>query len=110
VNSGAEQGLVDVNVAEAANQRLIEKNRLDLPWAASQALFKPCGRETSFERLATQPSIQTIEIIAMSVDDPAELALVGEAQVEAVVELDRQSLEAERRFLSRNRAESPGHP
>ena len=42
--------------------------------------------------------------------DPAKLALVGEAQVLAAIELDRQVLESQPRINARNDAELAGHP
>ena len=110
VNSGPEQRLVDVDVPQSANESLIEKNGLDLSWTPPQPLFQPRCRKTALEWLATQPLIETVEIITVDVEDPAELALVREAQVESIVELDREMLEAKRRFLTRNRAQSSGHP
>jgi hypothetical protein len=53
---------------------------------------------------------ETIEIVAVHVDDAAELALIGESKILAVRELDRQAFEAKWRLLVRDCAQPAGHP
>jgi histidine triad (HIT) family protein len=96
VDAGAKERFVDVDVAEAADQPLVEQDGLDLAGAAAQALLKPLRGELLFQRLTSKALLQARQLVVLKVGDAAELALVGEAQVEVAVELDGQSLEAER--------------
>src|SRR3954465_9439985 len=100
VDSCSEKGLVDVDIAQTTDESLVEEHGLDLAWPAPQALSEPCGGEFTLERLTAQPLFEQAEIIAIDVNDATELALVGETQIETVVEFDREVFEAKRRLLS----------
>jgi hypothetical protein len=110
VDSRPEQRLVDVDIAQTADEALVEEDGLDLARSAPQALFQPCRREFTLERLTAKSLLKTIEIVSVRVDDAAELALIGETKIEAVRELDCQAFEAEWRLLMRDRAQPTGHP
>jgi hypothetical protein len=109
VDTGPEQRLIGVDIPKTADQFLVEDDRLDLGGATAQTLFEPCRRESALEWLATKSSVKTDQIIAMEMNDAAELALIGEAEIETVVELDRQPLETKRWLLVRYRAQPAGH-
>src|SRR3712207_1636392 len=95
MQSGTEERLVDVDVPEAGNQRLIEKHALQLAGTPGERGGERFGGKRGREWLRSEPAIERRDVVRQQVQDAAELALVGEAKVLPAIELDRQVLEAQ---------------
>ncbi len=94
METSAEERLVDVNVAEASDEALIEENALELAGAACQAGAEHIGGEGAGERLGSDPTLEEGHGVGCKVKHPTELPLVGEADVAAAIELDGEVLKA----------------
>jgi hypothetical protein len=68
-----------------------------------------CGEATR-EWLGSEAVIEVIDRGSIGEDNPAELALVAEAKVVAVVEVNGEVLEADGRSLTVDEEETAGHP
>jgi hypothetical protein len=110
MDTGLKERLVGVDIPETTYKRLVEDYGLDLAGATSQAFFEPRRREAALEWFAAKPLFKLDQIIAMEMDDATEFALIGEAEIETVVELDRQPLETQGWRIVRYGAQPPGHP
>jgi hypothetical protein len=76
MDTGAKKGFVGVDVAEAADELLIEQHRLDLAATSSQVLFQPGGREPTFKGLKAQALLERQHLIVLEMPNTTELALV----------------------------------
>ena len=109
VDAGLEEHLVDVDVAEAGDESLIEEHAFDLARPPAQLLLEPGGGEVARQRLQSQPLLQAKQIVAFDMDDAAKLALVRETKIGTPGEVDGQPLEAQRRLGRGDDAQRPGH-
>ena len=109
MNAGGEKRLVDVNVAEAAYQTLIEKNCLDLAGPPGEAGLEPLGREVFAQGLNSNAGIKQCNIRRMHVKHTTEFPLVREAEITAVIQNERRALVPQ--FITRgwNQRELAGH-
>ncbi len=109
VNPGPEERLVNVDVAESGDQVLVEEQALHLAASSKDHLAEAIGRERRREGFWAEATVQGPEQVAVDVEDPAELALVGESQLGAVVQPDRQVLEPDRGVRGHCDLERAGH-
>lgn len=109
VDPGAKERFVRVDVAETADQRLIEEDGLDLAGATAQALLEPCRGKSSLQWFATQPLLEAVQFVVVQMKDPSEFALIREAEIGSIVELDGQVFESKRRLTMRDGAQPAGH-
>src|SRR5262249_22486824 len=84
VQAGAVQRLVDVDVAKAGEERLVEQQRLEAAAAPAHRRLEPGGGETGAERLGPELAEQLARLLRPP--QPTELAHVDEMEDVAVVE------------------------
>jgi hypothetical protein len=110
MDPGAEERLVHVDVPESRDQMLVQQHGFDLPWPSPQGTVKPCRAESRFERFLPESLSERFDRSAGDNRDPPKLPLIPESQIHAVVQLERQMLEANLRILAIDDQESPCHP
>ena len=96
MESCTKEGLVDIDVAEAGDAPLIEEGALELGGPSRQATAENLRSEASLQRLWSHCAIKDFDLIRHEVEHPPELALIGEPEVDAIVEFQRQMLKAKR--------------
>ncbi len=110
VQPRAEERLVDVDVAEAGEERLVEQQRLQAHPPPRQGRGERLGRPVVAERLRPERAQAVGQLGIVQQRDPPEAADVAEAQLVAVREGERRALEAVARRGVRQDAQLPGHP
>lgn len=104
------EGFIDINVAKTGDQALVEKHALELPRPPRQGRAEFLRGEGPAQRLRPKPTVQPPQVIRQDMQHPAEFALVGESQIGAVSQLDREVLEAQGGSGAGNDFEPAGHP
>ena len=94
VDPAAIEGFVDVNVAEASDQVLVEEGILDRAGAAHEGDMQGFRREPGRKWLRTKPAVERVPVVAGGERQAAEFPLVAEAQVMAPREVNRRVFEA----------------
>lgn len=110
VEPGAEQCLVDVDVAESRDTALVEQGALQLRGPTRQASREDIRGEAGVEGLRADGRVEHDELFRHQVEHPTELALVGEAEIRPVVELYDEVLKSKRRGITGRDLENACHP
>lgn len=110
MKTGSEQGFVDINIAEAGDAPLIEERALEFGGAASESCGEETRSEPGLERFGAYRLFHTIELVRHQVQDAAKLALIREAEGRAVIEVEHEVLEPERRGGTWQDLKHAGHP
>ena len=96
MDPGAIQRFININIAQTGDQVLIEKGVLDLAGTASEADRRAIRQSGAGERFGSQLAIEEVDRVFIGKDDATELALVAEAKICAIGEVDGEMLEADR--------------
>jgi hypothetical protein len=109
MDTTAKEGFVDVNVAEAGDEGLVQQRRFDAAGAAGQRAVKTCRLEAPVVRLGTKLSVQGFHVVRRREADAAKLPLVSETEVMPVIEMNCQVLETDRGGIGSYEQEPAGH-
>lgn len=107
---GAEEGLVDIDVPETGDKRLVEENRLETTGSALEPVGKDTGSKTTAERFRTEAAVECVNRLRLDVKDPSEFSLIGKPEIGPVVEFNCQVLETYRRGVTLVMSQAPSHP
>ncbi len=110
VEPGTEECLVDVDVAETGDDRLIEQDAFQTTAPATEQLSQQIGRETTREGLGAETRIERGDLGHLDVENAAELTLIGETNLCTVVQHNREMLKAFRRCAGGQVNQISGHP
>ncbi len=94
VNPRAKQRLIRVNIAQTSNASLIEQHTLDRPGPPGKQLLESLDGKIGIKRLNAKAVAQAFKPCPVQQEHPAELALIGEAQVKPAIELECQVLKS----------------
>jgi hypothetical protein len=86
MDPSSEQRLVGVDVAHARDDPLVEDQRLDGGGPTGDGAVEVVNGEARRERLGAELGLERARVGCWTVGDAAELALVREAEVAAVVQ------------------------
>ena len=90
VQARAKEGLVDVDVAQAGQEALVEQERLEGPAAGLQGAPEPLGAEALAQGLGAEPRQDRIAVVHGQ--EAAELAHVDEDEGPAALQLEPHAL------------------
>ncbi len=105
-DAGAEQGLADIDVAEAGDDRLVEQRRLDRGFPAREGVREGGGRKGIVERFGAEAGDQAVGVLRRGRDEieRAEAAGIDEADEGAIVGFEGQVLVRQRGGIDRHPA------
>ena len=109
VETGHEQRLVGVDVAETCHHPLIEQDRLEASRSPGEPGRERLRCERGVERFRAESSVETDDVLRQDVEDATEFALIREPEVLAVIESSSQMLKAKRRGVARRQLKRAGH-
>jgi hypothetical protein len=93
----AKENLVNIDVAEAGYEVLVEQGALYLAGSARKTSVKEGSGERAGERFRPKSVRERGMCFAIDERDPAKLALIPIPQIPVSVEMDREVFEANRR-------------
>ncbi len=105
-----EKGFVDIDVSQSGDPALVEERRFDGRCTPLEALREDFGSEHRIKRFRTQETVVIVVTGRFNMQNPTELALVREAQVVVIIELEGEMLEAEWSGGAGNNLQHAGHP
>lgn len=109
VNPGPEQRFVSVNVPDSRDQRLIEKNCLDLSCATRERRQQPGRGEAPSQWLDAEFRIERFHVVPGCDLHPPEFSLIGEPELTTISEVEPQMFETSRRSVAIGDEQVSGH-
>jgi hypothetical protein len=102
--------LIDVDIAQTGDQRLVKQHAFEFAGAASEIASQAIGGERGGQRLWPETVVEALHVEWRPVLDATKFALIDETQIVPIVELDREPFKAQGWGSPDDDSERAGHP